>query len=177
MAKKLTIITGKRASGKTQIAIEKSIECLKEGKKVIYLFYEDTMREIGRWFMAKVLNKDKCDLTNEDAIKLTELDIKEIFGNLYLVNRGFINFETSEIFDILNKIEDCDVIVVDYLQAMNDSEDDSYSLYIYNTIRDFIKKYKKEVYLVVGNKKNYRLGLEDLSNYDEVIDTEDYFKK
>ena len=64
--KKVTIITGKIATGKTQIAIEKSIECIKQSKKVVYLTFEDRKENIQKWFVAKYVNKYPEELTKED---------------------------------------------------------------------------------------------------------------
>ena len=64
--KKITIITGKIGSRKTQIAIEKTIECMKQNKTVVHLTFEDRKENIQKWFVAKYVNKYPEELTKED---------------------------------------------------------------------------------------------------------------
>lgn len=165
--KKVTIITGKIASGKTQVAVEKSIECIKQGKSVVHLTFEDTKENIQKWFVAKYINKYPEDLTKEDIENFKE---NNLFSNLFLLHKGVEGIKNYGLFYLVDLIASCDVIVVDYLQCMGRSKE------TYRSIIDFAEKYNKEVYIVIS-QNNDEFAIEDAENFDEIIDTETYYSK
>ena len=165
--KKVTIITGKIATGKTQIAIEKSIECIKQSKKVVYLTFEDRKENIQKWFVAKYVNKYPEELTKEDIENFRE---NILFLNLFLLHKGVEEIKNCELFYLVDLIASCDVIVVDFLQGMG------YSKETYRSIIDFAVKYNKEVYIVIS-QNNDEFDIDDAENFDEIIDTETYYSK
>lgn len=165
--KKVTIITGKIATGKTQIAIEKSIECIKQSKKVVYLTFEDRKENIQKWFVAKYVNKYPEELTKEDIENFRE---NILFLNLFLLHKGVEEIKNCELFYLVDLIASCDVIVVDFLQGMG------YSKETYRSIIDFAVKYNKEVYIVIS-QNNDEFDIDDAENFDEIIDAETYYSK
>ena len=165
--KKVTIITGKIATGKTQIAIEKSIECIKQSKKVVHLTFEDRKENIQKWFVAKYVNKYPEELTKEDIENFRE---NILFLNLFLLHKGVEEIKNCELFYLVDLIASCDVIVVDFLQCMG------YSKETYRSIIDFAVKYNKEVYIVIS-QNNDEFDIDDAENFDEIIDAETYYSK
>ena len=166
--KKITLITGKIGTGKTQIAIEKGVECLKSNKSVVYFSFEDREENIKKWFIAKSLGKYPDELTKEDAQKMTETDL---FSNLFIIHRGIEKpIKNYGLFFFVNLIASSDVIIVDFLQCMGHSKE------TYDSIIEFAKKYDKEVYVVVSENNN-EFTINDANNYDDIIDTAEYFSK
>ena len=164
---KITIITGKIGSGKTQIAIEKTIECMKQNKTVVHLTFEDKKENIQKWFVAKYVNKYPEELTKEDFETFKE---NSLSSNLFHLHKGIEGIKNYELFRLIDLINSCDVIVVDFLQCMGHSKE------TYRSIIDFAVKYNKEVYIVIS-QNNDEFTIDDAENFDEIIDAETYYSK
>lgn len=163
--KKITIIRGKIASGKTQIGIEKSIECLNSGKSVVYFNFEDKKEKIMKWFVAKSLCKHIDEVTKDDILKVKE---NTLFSNFFLIENGIEKIKNYGLFYFVDLVVSSDVIIIDFLQCMGRSKE------TYNSIINFAKKYDKEIYIVVSDNNN-EFTVNDADEYDEIYDTESYF--
>ena len=88
---------------------------MKQNKTVVHLTFEDRKENIQKWFVAKYVNKYPEELTKEDIENFRE---NILFLNLFLLHKGVEEIKNCELFYLVDLIDSCDVIVVDFLQGM-----------------------------------------------------------
>jgi len=119
---KLTIIGARTSCGKTALTMQLMISLLRAGKKVVYMGFEMTQKELMERMFSHIERIDNFELLTG---KVKDLDKKMESFEKYLENIQFLatdNFGKNwkDINNFINELDNPpDVIVIDYIQAIS----------------------------------------------------------